>query len=181
MSEWKLVPVEPTEEMMRAAVLLVNGEAVYRTVPAGALKIEEQIFGEAYSAMLAASPPAPSAEPVAWLYQHGETGRTRIVMPDQVFTNGPNQWLLVGPLYQHPPAPLQPVAWLDEEHDCAYTRAMLDGGSEQGMRPLYASPPDDTALLRQALEALKYHVEQTRPITRTTDAIDALRAALGEK
>ena len=43
-------------------------------------------------------------EPVAWLYQHGETGRNRIVMPDQVFTNGPNQWLMVGPLYLHPPA-----------------------------------------------------------------------------
>ena len=84
---------------------------------------------------------APQGEPVAWLYQHGETGRTRIVMPDQVFTNGPNQWLMVGPLYQHPPAPLQPVAWLDEATDCAYTRAELDGGSEQGMRPLYAAPP----------------------------------------
>jgi hypothetical protein len=41
--------------------------------------------------------------PVAWLYQHGETGRTRIVMPDQVFTNGPGQWLLVSPLYATPP------------------------------------------------------------------------------
>ncbi len=48
---------------------------------------------------------ALSAEPVAWLYQHGMTGRTRIVMPDQVFTNAPGQWLMVGPLYQHPPAP----------------------------------------------------------------------------
>lgn len=31
---------------------------------------------------------------------------------------------------------------------------------------------------QQALEALKYHVEQTRPIHRTNEAIDALRAAL---
>jgi hypothetical protein len=48
-------------------------------------------------------PPAPSAEPVAWLYQHGETGRTRIVLPDHVLTNGPGQWLLVSPLYATPP------------------------------------------------------------------------------
>jgi len=46
---------------------------------------------------------APSAEPVAWLYQHGETGRTRIVLPDHVLTNGPGQWLLVSPLYAAPP------------------------------------------------------------------------------
>jgi hypothetical protein len=123
------------------------------------------------------TPPAPSAEPVCWLYQHGETGRTRIVMPDQVFTNGPNQWLMVGPLYQHPPAPLQPVAWLDEATDCAYTRAELDGGSEQGMRPLYAAPPDHREAMQQALEAL-----EERYIGAPRDnAIDALRAALAKE
>ena len=31
---------------------------------------------------------------------------------------------------------------------------------------------------QQALEALEYHVEQTRPIWKTSQAIDALRAAL---
>jgi len=34
---------------------------------------------------------------------------------------------------------------------------------------------------RQALEALEYHVEQTRPIWKTSQAIDALRAALAEE
>ena len=33
---------------------------------------------------------------------------------------------------------------------------------------------------QQALEALEYHVEQTRPIHRTSEAITALRAALAE-
>lgn len=33
---------------------------------------------------------------------------------------------------------------------------------------------------QMALEALEYHVEQTRPIHRTSDAIDALRAALSQ-
>lgn len=36
----------------------------------------------------------------------------------------------------------------------------------------------DTILLRQALEALEYHREQTRPITQTDEVIDALRARL---
>lgn len=37
----------------------------------------------------------------------------------------------------------------------------------------------DTSLLRQALEALEHHVEQTRPIHRTSATIAALRARLG--
>lgn len=38
----------------------------------------------------------------------------------------------------------------------------------------------DVALLRQALDALEHHLEQTRPILRTEAAIAALRAALAE-
>jgi len=41
-----------------------------------------------------------------------------------------------------------------------------------------APQPDDTALLRQALDALEYHMQQTRPIDKTSDAIAALRARL---
>ncbi len=36
----------------------------------------------------------------------------------------------------------------------------------------------DRAVVEQALEALEYHVEQTRPIHRTSEAITALRAVL---
>jgi hypothetical protein len=57
-------------------------------------------------------------KPVAHLWQHSETGRTRVVMPDQVVTADAT-WLVVGPLYLHPPrrAALaqeeqEPVAWL---------------------------------------------------------------------
>lgn len=62
---------------------------------------------------------APPAQPIAHLWQHGETGRTRIVMPDQIFTADAN-WLLVGPMYLHPAAAPadaapsvapEPVAW----------------------------------------------------------------------
>ncbi|CAB4127006.1 hypothetical protein UFOVP254_17 [uncultured Caudovirales phage] len=34
---------------------------------------------------------------------------------------------------------------------------------------------------QQALEALEYHVEQTRPIHRTSEAITALKAALAQQ
>lgn len=40
----------------------------------------------------------PQSEPVAYLWQHGETGRTRVVMPDTVITADAN-WIVVGPLY----------------------------------------------------------------------------------
>jgi hypothetical protein len=55
MIEWKLVPVEPTEEMVRIGAALIDdngGNARWSDVR------------EAWSYMLAASPPAPSAEPV---------------------------------------------------------------------------------------------------------------------
>jgi hypothetical protein len=38
----------------------------------------------------------------------------------------------------------------------------------------------DRAVVQQALEALEYHVEQTRPIHRTSEAITTLHAALAE-
>jgi len=39
-------------------------------------------------------------------------------------------------------APVQePVAWLDEEINCAYTPEELDGGTADGLVPLYTAPP----------------------------------------
>jgi hypothetical protein len=56
---------------------------------------------ERLRAALAAQP----AEPVAHLYQHCETGRTRIVPVDAV-ADCDARWDLVGPLYlAAPPAP----------------------------------------------------------------------------
>lgn len=60
-----LVPVEPTEAMMRAAVVYANGNAVYKNVVADVLKIEESIYGEVYAAMLAAAPAASVAPATA--------------------------------------------------------------------------------------------------------------------
>ena len=38
--------------------------------------------------------------------------------------------------------------------------------------------PEDKAVARQALEAMEYHTVQTRPLTRTQEAMDALRQLL---
>jgi hypothetical protein len=53
---WQLVPVEATPEMMKAAVVSLNGNAVYKSVAIEALRIEEAMYGEVYEAMLAAAP-----------------------------------------------------------------------------------------------------------------------------
>ena len=100
-----------------------------------------------------------SNEPVAYLWQHCETGRTRVVMTDQIVTTD-DRWFLVGPLHLDP-------------------------------------APDDTALLRQALEALEagdWYIDQLEMIVYSADdtgingerakvqaAITALRERLGEK
>ena len=49
------------------------------------------------------------SEPVAHLWQHSETGRTRVLMPDMV-VDACATWLLVGPLYLHPSPPEGMVA-----------------------------------------------------------------------
>jgi hypothetical protein len=56
-------------------------------------------------------PPAPPAqEPVAWLFQHEETGLTECVDAQQVewgFEKNNPRWQKVAPLYTTPPAPAQ--------------------------------------------------------------------------
>lgn len=41
---------------------------------------------------------------------------------------------------QQKPAQDEPVAWLDEDMDCAYTSSALDGGHVHGLIPLYTHP-----------------------------------------
>jgi hypothetical protein len=50
---------------------------------------------------------------------------------------------------------------------------------KEGLFPLYTHPPDDTALLRQALEALEQFAGTK--LVRTSNVITALRERLGEK
>jgi len=93
MNQWKLVPVEPTEEMIKAL-----------------LGKPEDSWAEGYAAMIAAAP-APDVQPVAWLHVGG------------VYREEPDEWELEAeqglcdelndshinkptalPLYTHPPA-----------------------------------------------------------------------------
>lgn len=48
------LPATATKEMRVAAVKFANGDAVYKNVAAGALEIEEQIYGETWEAMVSA-------------------------------------------------------------------------------------------------------------------------------
>ncbi len=59
---------------------------------------EDKLIHAAITALRLAIEQAERQEPVAWLWQHSETGRTRIVMPDSVITADAN-WIVVGPLY----------------------------------------------------------------------------------
>ena len=60
------------------------------------VKRAEEVFAAASDEMK--SEQAEWQEPVAHLWQHSETGRTRIVMPDQIVTADAD-WFVVGPLY----------------------------------------------------------------------------------
>lgn len=59
--------------------------------------------------------PAAGQEPVAHLWQHGETGRTRIVLPDMI-VDADASWQVVGPLYLGAaPQPAVAAGWVDEQ------------------------------------------------------------------
>lgn len=86
--------------------------------------------------MLAAAPTPSASEPVGVLWQHGETGRTRVEEPGQVFADN-RGWHRVGPLYLHPaPTPPElaeqadaiPVAELFALLPYAYYMDPPDGG-----------------------------------------------------
>lgn len=56
--------------------------------------------------------PAAGQEPVAHLWQHGETGRTRIVLPDMI-VDADASWQVVGPLYLGAaPQPAVAAGWI---------------------------------------------------------------------
>jgi len=97
--------------------------------------IEKLIARNAWQAraMLAARPSVPQGEPVAHLWQHSETGRTRVVMPDQIITADAS-WRVVGPLYlaARPSAPT--VALTEEQRRKCWCETC---------RPVSMYPPED--------------------------------------
>ena len=66
----------------------VGAFPVYTTPPQPDIKVNFEAIPKQIS----------EQEPVAHLWQHSETGRTRIVMPDQIITADAT-WHVVGPLY----------------------------------------------------------------------------------
>jgi hypothetical protein len=75
----------------------------------------------------------------------------------------------------------EPVAWMNvwgdllRHHPAEYGR----NDEHEGWKPLY--PVDDTALLRQALEALEWHIERGAWGQDLEGLTAALRERLGEK
>ena len=59
--------------------------------------------GETISVEYTTPPAAPVQEPVATLWQHGETGRTRVTMPGDI-TDCDARWFKAADLYTTPPA-----------------------------------------------------------------------------
>jgi hypothetical protein len=80
----------------------------------------------------------------------------------------------------------EPVAWVKTENfvddDGLWSGRIVFNQHGDGM-PLYTRPVDDTAMLRQALEALKQHIQlhDGDCICQDCAAITALRERLGEK
>lgn len=81
------------------------------------------------------------SEPVAHLWQHSETGRTRVVMPDMV-VDACATWLLVGPLYLHPSPPEGMVGgWIALPGTLPEpgTPVLLDIGKKYPIRAMWAA------------------------------------------
>ena len=106
-SGWKLVPVEPTEEMWKK-MAAYSGEMY-----SDAFGKDE--FLEDYTAMLAAAPDAPSAEPVAWIGYSIRDGRMEfsVAKPSPSVVRDFN----MQPLYAIPPDAAAEIARLRDEVD----------------------------------------------------------------
>lgn len=88
---------------------------------------------------------APVQEPVATLWQHGETGRTRITMPGDI-TDCDARWFKAADLYTTPPAaPVQEPVWIQPDHlQKAKTAPFLcrvEPNKRDDFVPLYTTPP----------------------------------------
>lgn len=81
------------------------------------------------------------SEPVAHLWQHSETGRTRIVMPDMI-VDADASWQVVGPLYLGATPPTaQAEGWtrLPGALPKPGTPVLLDIGKEFPIRAMWAA------------------------------------------
>ena len=92
-----------------AAIRAENVELRTQLEAIGAGGVSGQLMG---CASIAAS---AGSEPVAHLWQHSETGRTRVVMPDMI-VDADASWRLVGPLFLgSPPSPPEGMVMVPRE------------------------------------------------------------------
>jgi hypothetical protein len=187
-SAWKLVPVEPTEQMldaMQESALVSFDAAIEAELNNG--PAVESLHRVVYRAMLAAAPEAPSAEPVA------ESPVPDL--PPEVVTDALTQ------------PKQEPVAWTDRElelidgmievqlrHaaqcDAIANRPMAERQKGWDMERVallqkIKSNPHRREVMRLALEALEamqsYAAAERKGLRICDEAINALRAAVGEK
>lgn len=81
---------------------------------------------EAIKALRAAlEQPKGEQEPVAWLFQHEETGLTELVDVQQVewgFEKNNSRWQKISPVYTNPQPPRKPLT--DDERQDVYAKAI---------------------------------------------------------
>ena len=86
--------------------------------------------GEQWIAPTASQPPLPVQEPVAWMFQHEETGRMNYVSNDGIhnptmFLEMNSRYALVCPLYTASPLPVQEQQQVGPVEDMLLRRAVL--------------------------------------------------------
>ena len=116
---------------------------------------------------------APAAEPTAWLWQHKETGRTRVVMPDQIITtDAADVRAAAQALVDRWDTP----AWKDAEHTGAFI---------QRLRKALAAPPAPEVRAPLSIEEVEailarwdyaIHGDRVRYIVRETERAHGIRA-----
>ena len=120
-------------------MLGANGSWLIKGVQGELYACKPDIFAATYDrASIAAS---AGSEPVAHLWQHSETGRTRIVMPDMI-VDADASWQVVGPLYLGAAPPTaQAEGWtkLPGQLPEPGMPVLLDIGKEYPIRAMWAA------------------------------------------
>lgn len=88
---WKLVPIEPTEEMLREGVMEQHGSATYRAVSRSGCSVFEGEQYANYRAMLAAAPTPPAEQPL-------DRGSREAAMNERLFAIIASTYQILGAL-----------------------------------------------------------------------------------
>ena len=88
--------------------------------------------------------------------------------------------------YQYRMKPEWHDAWVkwqpcDKANFDDYVKAPVINGWQFDARALFTHPPEADKLLQQALEALEYRLQQTRPIHQADSVMEAIRTYLENK